>query len=620
LIFALISYCVLGLASQVIRVRAFNSLSHPFFTIGTRRGSLSYSIGFVLNFLFPFRVGELARSEWIARKAQASRGITLAVIFTERALDSTIFLLLIASLAQLGATTITFSLLPLSLLSLFVLGKYSLTKLKPAKLLLKFGKGRQFDPSSPKLRLSVGFFEFCNFLRRVTGRSLIKAAGYLLLSWSLWLWGIFLLLPYFPGLLNTWVDWNTSIYPLPTVVARSFETGGGALINMAILSAPLVLLGSIVSAVPSRNGRAVQLLRGFENVDVSSGIHRRKIGRKLLSAPAPNAKLLGGGSGATVTLANDVSGVYVSKEASGKNADKLLEQAAFMDKYSSEYSFPKILDISKIGSQVSLKIEFLDGYLPLERALWSDWLPSQELRSSIIYTVIEDLHRANGEEHSLSEDEIISSQKEVWDKKIKGVLDSISIFAPEFLMSEYVVVNGVTVRNLPLLFKTLEGHKKVLTAKSHCLRNHGDPTISNIFIAKSGSSFKVRFIDPNPLQPAFSRSVDYGKLMQSLHGSYEAIFETGHIESLGFSEINFSYLENPSTKEASSVLDRFLNEAGEEIYLQSYFQMLFHFLRLIPYRIAKDRYLSPAFLGQTLLIGDQLLNLLSSRSTPNSHE
>ena len=136
---------------------------------------------------------------------------------------------------------------------------------------------------------------------------------------------------------------------------------------------------------------------------------------------------------------------------------------------------------------------------------------------------------------------------------------------------------------------------------------HGDLTIENVTILNNNenlvSSSNYYVFDPNPINQYSSIFIDYGKLLQSLHGSYEFIHRS---KLFNVSYLGFDYTLNRTEAygECYSLYNNWLVGNFDFIALKSiYGHEIVNWLRLLPYKILKND-------GNILVYYGQLLWLL----------
>ena len=117
---------------------------------------------------------------------------------------------------------------------------------------------------------------------------------------------------------------------------------------------------------------------------------------------------------------------------------------------------------------------------------------------------------------------------------------------------------------------------------------HGDLTIENIICNCSANGAPdYYFIDPNTGNVHDSPNLDYGKLLQSIHGGYEFLMATQNVECEE-NKIQFMYTKSSVYDELHARLHQYMTEHFSYEQVRSiYFHEIIHWLRLMPYKIEK---------------------------------
>ena len=127
--------------------------------------------------------------------------------------------------------------------------------------------------------------------------------------------------------------------------------------------------------------------------------------------------------------------------------------------------------------------------------------------------------------------------------------------------------------------------EKVFDDDTYCAI-HGDLTIENIVCMQGEDDFYL--IDPNTGNVHESPNLDYGKLLQSVHGGYEFLMMTRDV-SVDGNKINYMHTKSSAYKTLHQKLhDYMLETFGEARTKSIYYHEIIHWLRLLPYKIEKD--------------------------------
>lgn len=174
------------------------------------RGTLvrGQAVGFMVNNVFPLRIGEVFRAWYVARESSASGTAIFGTVIVERVVDAIVVLGLAAMVLGLGGARAAgletrSVLLPLLLLALAPLGSVMALRLAPERL-IGFGS-RIWDrvlPERAAERLATALHQLADGLRGLQGgAALAWVTGY-----SLVVWLVFSMLPFAATLLALDID------------------------------------------------------------------------------------------------------------------------------------------------------------------------------------------------------------------------------------------------------------------------------------------------------------------------------------------------------------------------------------------------------------------------------
>ena len=154
----------------------------------------------------------------------------------------------------------------------------------------------------------------------------------------------------------------------------------------------------------------------------------------------------------------------------------------------------------------------------------------------------------------------------------------------ELMSYDTLRINGVKYKNLPALDWMFDHDRlRNLFAKDPVGTIHGDLTIENIICRTDNDSWYL--IDPNTGNLHESPFLDYGKLLQSLHGSYEFMMKTPRV-AVQDNRIDFQLTRSAAYDALlAAVMEdlsaRYPREQVESILMHE----VIHWLRLMPYKL-----------------------------------
>ena len=180
----------------------------------------------------------------------------------------------------------------------------------------------------------------------------------------------------------------------------------------------------------------------------------------------------------------------------------------------------------------------------------------------------------------------------------------------ELMAADTIWVNGVEYKNLHQLAWLFDRERlKTLFAADPVGTIHGDLTIENIICRLNpGANGGWYLIDPNTGNLHESPFLDYGKLLQSLHGSYEFMMKTPRVTVQG-SRIDFALTRSAAYDALYRALMADLQSRYPAAQVESILMHeVIHWLRLMPYKLAKDRKRAPMFYAGLVMVANDVAN------------
>ena len=172
----------------------------------------------------------------------------------------------------------------------------------------------------------------------------------------------------------------------------------------------------------------------------------------------------------------------------------------------------------------------------------------------------------------------------------------------ELLAAPTLWINGREYKNLNQL-AWLFDHDRLrrLFAADPVGTIHGDLTIENIICRTDGGWY---LIDPNTGNLHESPFLDYGKLLQSLHGGYEFMMMTPRVSVQG-SRIDFALTRSAAYDALladlmAQLAARYPAEQVDSILMHE----VVHWLRLMPYKLTRDRKRAPMFYAGLVMVAN----------------
>ncbi len=314
------------------------------------------------------------------------------------------------------------------------------------------------------------------------------------------------------------------------------------------------------------------------------------------------------GSNATTMLCLDGKRTFFRKYAFGEDGEKLYQQIKWIKDNKDKIVLPEIISSEKTeqycyydmpyeASAVGL-FEYTHS-MPIEK--------SWHIIESALSSLEKSIYRIDAKEADKTTiDEYIDSKVL---KNIKRIKEAKYI--KQLLDYDKIIINGVEYNNFAYFEKYLSKSRleKVFANDTYAVI-HGDLTIENIICTRDESG-KDNFyiIDPNTGNIHNSPNLDYGKLLQSIHGGYEFLMATKDVKVKG-NTINFLFTKSSAYKEIHSRLRKYMEaEFGAERTRSIYFHEIIHWLRLMPYKIEKDGIRSLLFYAGMIIVMNDVINM-----------
>lgn len=314
------------------------------------------------------------------------------------------------------------------------------------------------------------------------------------------------------------------------------------------------------------------------------------------------------GSNATTMLCMDGNGTFFRKYAFGDDGEKLNQQILWIQEYRDVLRLPDILRQDKnelycyYDMPYSSNTTGLFAYvhsMPLEKSWRMIRLVLESLEASIYRMHARACDRNTVHEYVTSK--VLRNLKKIRAaKRVKNLLQY-----------EAVTINGVRYRNLQYYEKYLteEYLWEVFQNDTYAVI-HGDLTIENI-ICSRGEDGRDGFyiIDPNTGNIHDSPNLDYAKLLQSIHGGYEFLMSAKGVKVTG-SRIDFLFTRSSAYMELHKKLRAYMQETfGSRRTKSIYFHEMIHWLRLMPYKIEKDEKRALLFYAGMLMVMNDVMDM-----------
>ena len=307
------------------------------------------------------------------------------------------------------------------------------------------------------------------------------------------------------------------------------------------------------------------------------------------------------GSNATTMLCMDHSGTFWRKYAFGADGDKLAVQLEWLRAQEGRLPLCNILRGEAEPGCCWYDMEYSAQAVSMFRYLHSNPV---EKSAAILRDVLATLDKTL---YTPAKSADPAALAEYLDKKVDGNLARIREARGLRELCEYdrVWINGAPYLGLPALGRLFDRtYLTELFADDPIATIHGDLTLENIICRTGADTWYL--IDPNTGNLHESPFLDYGKLLQSLHGGYEFMMMTPRV-TVHENRIEFTFTRSAAYDalfaEVRAYLEsRYTLRQVESIFLHE----LIHWLRLMPYKISKDRKRAPMFFAGLLMVANDI--------------
>lgn len=572
----------------------------------------SLSIGYFINSFIPFKAGDLVRA-WISgRKMKNGRGFALATVIVDRYLDILVVGILFAIFSAFNldsADSVWFymflavGVLAVTLL-VYILRGY-------VKRILKNIAG--IFNAGIEIRLLRFFWSliwsFKDIFKKISKtRLLLETLG----MWILYLASYYCFAAFLSHQGSN-VNWLDVFYMLFTKNSIHVGSLGAITVTQGMMNvqmiwtgiylfAPIVILFVISLCLKSKDDETLdseeEYLNLIPQLDENERLNfletyfsneRReyiesylKINQNILIIRDYSA-----GSNATTMLCMNNGKNFFRKYAFGADGDKLYQQIEWLQRFKDIIPLPDIMQYQKqdnfcyydmpYDSQAVGLFDYAHS-MPKENA-WKFIKKATECLENSLYKV----NQRPADKATI--DEYIKS-------KVNKNLDKImnAKYLKRLMEYDEIIINGRSFHNLPYYLPYLsEEHLYDIFKNDTYSEIHGDLTIENIICTRNADGDDDFYIiDPNTGNVHDSSNLDYGKLLQSIHGGYEFLMATKNV-SIERNRINFVFTKSEAYTYLYDMLDKYMREHFEEERVKSiYYHEIIHWLRLMPYKIEKN--------------------------------
>ncbi len=600
----------------------------------------SLTIGYMINFCLPLRIGDLFRAVFSGRRMKNGISFSISTIIAEKYIDVIIvgFLFLLFWLVNNNSSSLIFSVLfyfgfPIILIILSVLSiKYN----KQLKVLTK--KISSIFNNDIELSLLYFFWSiisvFKDMYKKVERKKIaINTIG---------MWGLYIVSYYlFSLFLSTFKEninlvdvfnllFNSSNIFMSTIgVSQNIDNlvvRFPLIISIYILT-PLVIL-YITSLVDGKNrniltdkledefdAKYIKMLPHINSEEklafleaYFSGLDREYF-RKYLSINR-NISIIhdySAGSNATTMLCTDGKQTFFRKYAFGADGEKLYDQIKWLHEHEKVLTLPKIISEDNGKGYCYYDMPYDNscvGFFNYIHSMSVD--KSWNIMREALGELEDKLYCINSRKadkdtiHNYIETKVLKNIDKI--TKAKGLKN--------LLEYDELIINGVRYKNLKYFSKYFKFDYLYNIFKDDMYSDiHGDLTIENLICRRESEKEKDYYIiDPNTGNVHDSPNLDYSKLLQSLHGGYEFLMNTKTVE-VNKNQINYLYIKSAAYNELFELYKKFLENKFSYNKVKSiFFHEIIHWLRLMPYKIEKDSKRVAMFYAGLIIVINEVIN------------
>ena len=587
------------------------------------------SLGFALNFVLPFKLGDLCRAWYAGRRMKNGVGLSLATVVVDRFLDVLAVAVLFAALWATGVrrelvwdSARFYLLAAVGVLAALALVRVFSTQVKRAAMAFA-------SVFNDRLRLKCErfFWSLINAFRELRHVRPALVLGETALMWLCYIVSYALL-----GLLLTRLG---AAYDLVEIMLLLFSrssldlsalraawSGGSAAREQLILALylllPPVILFSAARLFRFRSGERaapddahyLKILPQIDERDQLSFLDEYFSARQpdiVRSFIALNRDVsiiadCSSGSNAATILCMDARGMFYRKYAFGADGAKLAEQVRWLRAHEGDLPLCEILRDETTPDYCCYDMRYASEAVGMFQFVHSHPAAAGE---RVLLAVLDAMERGLYAKTDRPADP--AALERYIETKVTANLERLQASRElhELMSCDTLLINHREYPGFPVLRALFEpAHLREVFAPDRCCEIHGDLTIENIICTGADAGFYL--IDPNTGNVHDSKFLDYAKLLQSLHGGYEFMMKTSAV-SVSKNSVDFICTRSSAYDALFGARRRCLDERFTPAEVRSIFHHeLVHWLRLLPYKLRKDPGLAPMFYAGFIMVANDV--------------
>lgn len=603
---------VLIVVAHILRVTRWKQFISVYEQVDDRILIQSLSLGYFLNMILPFKIGEIFRAIYASKKMKNGKALGFSTVIVDRLVDL-IFVGVIFTFysfldnnfetRRVGKNYIFVALIIIATMFVFFVCRGQI------KRIIKHIASIFND----KIEAQILFFSwaliwnFKNILYRINK---VKFVVLTCLMWVFYFTSYYLYsrsctingadIKLFDVLFYLFSGGRIETSVVYDAVSQTTEILGNTVIYLIYMILPVVILfvlsfgwktkgkieekDSFVNLLPHLDSdeRLRFLENYFSNENNEYLSNYLKINQNISIIRDYSA-----GSNATTMLCMNGETTFFRKYAFEGDGDKLYEQVQWIEKYNDKLTLPQILEAEKTDIYCYYDMPYNANSVGLFEYVHSmpteqSWKLIKEVLKSLDVSIYQ-INRRPADIQTIKK--YISCKVQ---SNIKKIINAKYI--KDLQKYDELIINGVSYKNIRYFATQLSEESLLNIFKNDIYATiHGDLTIENVICTRSATgkdSFYI--IDPNTGNMHDSPFLDYAKLLQSIHGGYEFLMSTKDV-LINKNKIDFLFTKSAAYIELHKNLRNYIEEKfGLERTKSIYFHEIIHWLRLMPYKIEKN--------------------------------
>ncbi len=598
---------VLLLGGHVLRAVRWGLLFQPGQIEGRLGLLFGLALGYAINAVLPWRLGELARIWFVARRESVRGASVAATVVAERMADLFVVSIIAAVLwSRQASSPWPLPILPLALFALILWICFAINRHAKVRGLV----WRLASVFNDRIRFTV--VDFAWTLSEFVVRGDLLKKRFLLASAAMWVLYLCSYTAFAMAADATFGDMLYAMLGSPLRPAMNQILHGD---NMSALALLAFSVSPVVSVLAYGASKQLPVMMRLLNARKRYGWYGRRntslnvrnkfkaegeyeyflvslfsgsnsvattFGLQAID-DATIHKLYSGGSDAITALVEVNGQLVIRKFAIGDAGKKLKSQHDWI--VSQQENFPSLVQV--VNELQKPESYYYDMPLVVPSNDFYDFIHTTPIKASLqvmreVMAGVDAFH----EQHRqlLTADALLAQYLR---DKVIGNARQILEFANSIFPQGTFTINGqaYSLKDWDCLIDEnwLRGQIK----DTWVSRIHGDLTIENIIIDPQ-STPNWYIIDPNPINVFDSPLIDWAKQMQSVHLGYEGLNRNFGCVIDGES-IQLAFTKSQAYSELHQELERLaLSRYGEDGLREIYFHELVNYLRLTPYKMRQD--------------------------------